>query len=206
MPKKYLDDTGLKRYNSSINTKLNNKVNKDGNKVLSTNDFTTIYKNNVDSNTNARHTHSNKTVLDGISSTDITEWNNKSDFNGNYNNLTNKPISKGNFTPELYNGNEEIVAPIMSYGNYVKIENLVYIYAGLSFNNDTNCLAIGNLPFNINVNFPDQTHSGIKIYTTDNVNSSNTETYNITAFRNLSYSQYTKHNKWKIEGWYLTQN
>ena len=37
------------------------------------------------------HSHSNKTVLDGITSSKVTEWNNKSTFDGNYNNLTNKP-------------------------------------------------------------------------------------------------------------------
>ena len=37
------------------------------------------------------HNHSNKTVLDGITSTKVTEWNNKSTFDGNYNSLTNKP-------------------------------------------------------------------------------------------------------------------
>ena len=37
------------------------------------------------------HSHSNKTVLDGISSTKVSEWNNKSNFSGNYNDLTNKP-------------------------------------------------------------------------------------------------------------------
>ena len=37
------------------------------------------------------HSHSNKSVLDGITSAKITEWNNKSNFSGNYNDLTNKP-------------------------------------------------------------------------------------------------------------------
>ena len=37
------------------------------------------------------HTHANKTVLDGITSNKVTEWNNKSNFDGNYNSLTNKP-------------------------------------------------------------------------------------------------------------------
>lgn len=37
------------------------------------------------------HSHSNKSVLDGITSAKITEWNNKSTFDGNYNSLTNKP-------------------------------------------------------------------------------------------------------------------
>lgn len=37
------------------------------------------------------HSHSNKTVLDGITSSKVTVWDNKSDFSGNYNDLTNKP-------------------------------------------------------------------------------------------------------------------
>ena len=38
------------------------------------------------------HSHSNKTVLDGITSSKVNEWNNKSTFNGDYNSLTNKPV------------------------------------------------------------------------------------------------------------------
>lgn len=37
------------------------------------------------------HSHSNKSILDGITSGKITEWNNKSTFDGNYNSLKNKP-------------------------------------------------------------------------------------------------------------------
>ena len=39
----------------------------------------------------SEHTHSNKAVLDGISSAKVTEWNNKSTFSGSYKDLTNKP-------------------------------------------------------------------------------------------------------------------
>lgn len=39
----------------------------------------------------SEHTHSNKSVLDGISSAKVTEWNNKSTFSGSYKDLTNKP-------------------------------------------------------------------------------------------------------------------
>ena len=53
----------------------------------------TDIKNSLNSKANKTelHSHSNKSVLDGITSTKITEWNNKSDFSGNYNDLTNKP-------------------------------------------------------------------------------------------------------------------
>ena len=37
------------------------------------------------------HSHNNKTVLDGITSSKITSWDNKSNFSGSYNDLTNKP-------------------------------------------------------------------------------------------------------------------
>ena len=60
---------------------ISGKVDKETGQGLSTNDFTTTYKNNVDSNTTARHTHSNKSVLDDISSIDITNWNSKADRN-----------------------------------------------------------------------------------------------------------------------------
>ena len=63
----------------------------DNNYVHTDNNFSNTYKTNVDNNTTARHSHSNKSVLDGISSTDVTNWNNKSNFSGNYNDLTNKP-------------------------------------------------------------------------------------------------------------------
>lgn len=63
-----------------VKTSLDGKVNKETGKGLSTNDFTDAYKSNVDSNTSARHTHSNKSVLDGISSTDVANWDGKQDI------------------------------------------------------------------------------------------------------------------------------
>lgn len=63
----------------------------DNNYVHTDNNFTDTYKLNIEANTTARHTHSNKSVLDDISSTDITNWNNKSNFSGSYEDLSNKP-------------------------------------------------------------------------------------------------------------------
>ena len=37
------------------------------------------------------HEHENKNILDSITEEKINSWNNKSNFDGNYNNLTNKP-------------------------------------------------------------------------------------------------------------------
>ena len=60
-----------------VAAKLDGKVDKVEGKGLSTNDFTDAYKGNVDANTSARHTHSNKTLLDNISQSDIDNWNSK---------------------------------------------------------------------------------------------------------------------------------
>ena len=37
------------------------------------------------------HAHSNKGILDAITQAKVQNWDNKSDFSGNYNDLTNKP-------------------------------------------------------------------------------------------------------------------
>ena len=71
----------------------------------------TEIKNSLNSKANKTelHSHENKTVLDGITSTKITEWDNKSDFSGNYNDLTNKPTipTLNGYATEQY-VNEEI--------------------------------------------------------------------------------------------------
>ena len=47
-----------------VNEELENRVEKEEGKGLSSNDFDDIYKENVDDNTEARHAHSNKSILD----------------------------------------------------------------------------------------------------------------------------------------------
>ena len=91
---------------TDIQSTLNNKVDKETGKGLSTNDFTDTYKNNVDSNTSARHTHSNKSILDDITSTDISNWNNKadtSDIPENTSDLTNDSGFITNAVDDLLN-------------------------------------------------------------------------------------------------------
>ena len=48
------------------------------------------------------HQHANKEVLDGITADKVTSWDNKSDFDGDYNSLTNKPTIPSK-TSELVN-------------------------------------------------------------------------------------------------------
>ena len=49
------------------------------------------YITNADLDTSQNHVHSNMAVLNGITASKVNEWNNKSTFSGNYNDLTNKP-------------------------------------------------------------------------------------------------------------------
>ncbi len=72
-----IDAQVLKICGEDVSGLLAGKVDKVEGKGLSKNDFTDAYKSAVDANTSARHTHSNKSVLDGISSSDITNWNGK---------------------------------------------------------------------------------------------------------------------------------
>ena len=88
--------------NSSIQTNKSNiaalqadKVDKEiGKSLLADTD-----KANYDDAVSKAHTHDNKSVLDGITSDKVTAWDNKSDFSGNYNDLSDKPtIPKGDGT------------------------------------------------------------------------------------------------------------
>lgn len=68
-------------------------------KGLSTNDFTNDYKSKVDSNTSSRHSHSNKSVLDGTTASFTTAYKNTLDSiktvatTGNFEDLTNKSVA-----------------------------------------------------------------------------------------------------------------
>lgn len=81
---------------------LNNKVDKVSGKSLSTNDYTTTEKNKlagIEANANNYihpSSHSATMITESstkrfVTDTEKTTWNNKSNFDGNYNSLTNKP-------------------------------------------------------------------------------------------------------------------
>lgn len=60
------------------------------------------------------HNHSNKDNLDGITSDKITSWDNKSDFSGNYNDLSNRPTIPTKMS-ELDNDVEYAYQPNFTY-------------------------------------------------------------------------------------------
>lgn len=53
---------------------IEDKVEKEEGKGLSTNDFSDAYKTRVDNNTQARHLHSNKAVLDTLTSSKVQQY------------------------------------------------------------------------------------------------------------------------------------
>ena len=59
------------------------------------------------------HAHSNKDVLDTITQNKIQNWDNKSDFSGNYNDLTNKPTIPTN-TSQLTNNSNFIASTVVT--------------------------------------------------------------------------------------------
>ena len=62
---------------TTLNTAITNKVDKVAGKGLSTNDFTDEDKTALETNTSARHTHSNKSILDLTTASYTTEEKNK---------------------------------------------------------------------------------------------------------------------------------
>jgi len=68
-----------KPVSTATQAELDKKVDKVSGKGLSTNDFTNTYKSNVDANTSARHTHSNKDTLDATTAPFTTELKSKLD-------------------------------------------------------------------------------------------------------------------------------
>ena len=61
-------------------------------------DLATALKEKVNAAAEGNHSHGNKTVLDGITAAKVSAWDGKSDFSGNYNDLTNKPSIPAAYT------------------------------------------------------------------------------------------------------------
>lgn len=86
---------------TQIQNAVANKVDKVSGKGLSTNDYTTAEKEQVAANTTARHTHSNKVVLDKITSEKTAEWDSSIivTFHGRWNDTDNTVVFSSTSTP-----------------------------------------------------------------------------------------------------------
>ena len=95
---------------TQIQNAVANKVDKVSGKGLSTNDYTTAEKEQVAANTTARHTHSNKAVLDKITSEKTAEWDSSIivTFHGRWNETDNSIVFSSTSTP--YNDIQALLA------------------------------------------------------------------------------------------------
>lgn len=105
-------DSGNKLVDSDrLASELNLKVDKVEGKGLSENDYTDSEKAKVQANTQARHTHSNKGVLDGISQAKVNEWDSKVSANNPRITIKKNGSSVGSFTLNQ-SGEGEINIPV----------------------------------------------------------------------------------------------
>lgn len=79
---------------------LEGKVDKIEGMGLSENNFTDAYAQAINDNTENRHTHNNKSVLDNITNTNITNWNNA---NTNAHTHSNKSVLDGITSTKISN-------------------------------------------------------------------------------------------------------
>lgn len=61
-------------------------------------DLAADLKAKVNAAAEGNHSHSNKSVLDGITAAKVSAWDGKSDFSGDYNDLANKPTIPAAYT------------------------------------------------------------------------------------------------------------
>ena len=73
------------------------------------------------------HEHSNKALLDSLTNEKVSEWDTKSNFSGNYNDLTNQPQING----ELLQGNKTLEDIGLSELTDEEIDNIIMNLGGL---------------------------------------------------------------------------
>ena len=123
IPKEY-DDSEIR----SLLDNLENEVNelKEGNIDIDLTNYVTKSELSSKADKTELHSHSNKDVLDGITTNKITEWNNKSNFSGNYNDLTNKPTIPTK-TSQLTNDSGFITSIPSEYVTETELNNKGYL-------------------------------------------------------------------------------
>lgn len=94
------------------NTHVAKMIEQDFNHRFVTDEEKNKWNSKVDSN--QLHNHSNKNTLDKITEPKIISWDNKSDFSGSYNDLTNIPT---NFTPAAHRHNATEIDNLPNGGN-----------------------------------------------------------------------------------------
>lgn len=90
MAKKYLDDAGVLYFWGKLKSYFQPKL-VSGTNIKTINNSTLLGSGNISVVASETDPVFTASAAHGITSTDITNWNNKSDFSGSYTDLTNKP-------------------------------------------------------------------------------------------------------------------
>lgn len=130
--------TNAENIAKSASEKVDSKVDKVEGKQLSTNDFTNVDKSNLDSNTTARHTHTNKSILDNITASYTTAEQTKLAGLENYNdtevrqNIADETSARQSADNTLQSnidtldgqvvklGTDQTIPSIKTFSNYIK--------------------------------------------------------------------------------------
>ena len=130
--------TNAENVAKSASEKVDSKVDKVEGKQLSTNDFTNVDKSNLDSNTTARHTHTNKSILDNITASYTTAEQTKLAGLENYNDteikqsIADETTARENSDNTLQSnidtldgqvvklGTDQTIPSIKTFSNYIK--------------------------------------------------------------------------------------
>ena len=130
--------TNAENVAKSASEKVDSKVDKVEGKQLSTNDFTNVDKSNLDSNTTARHTHTNKSILDNITASYTTAEQTKLAGLENYNDteikqsIADETSARENSDNTLQSnintldgqvvklGTDQTIPSIKTFSNYIK--------------------------------------------------------------------------------------
>lgn len=133
--------------NKVITEALNNKVNKEAGKGLSTNDFTNEYKNLITETGASSHTHNNKTTLDIITNSDILNWDNAVTQTHTHN---NKNVLDGISAADVEKWDSGSDANVYNLANY-KVSGLTILRSSCVVKNHRVCINfVGTISMNAN--------------------------------------------------------
>ncbi len=108
-----------------------NKVDKEDDKGLSTNDLTNDLITDIAEAKKASHTHSNKATLDGITNLSVDKWNS---VDNKVDKVPGKGLSENDFTSTLKSNYDNAVTNSHTHTNKTVLERVMTLKAKYSIN------------------------------------------------------------------------
>ncbi len=145
--------------------KIPNKVDKTNGKGLSSNDFSNLYKENVDNNTKARHVHNNASLLNSLNEDMISSWNTS---------LKSFALFDGSSTGNIELSDIDFDLFTIVFGNDAYIESKMIPYTNKQF-----CLSLTK---------PSETIKEFYTFSEKNIQKTSATT-NITIYKVIAYKK-----------------